>query len=450
MFGSLKKRLKDSVSKLTDKVKSKEEEFEEQKAEERPEKKEEKPKEKKFPEPKKAAPRPKPEKKEEPRKPGKKPAPKPGKPKKAGKKPAPKAEKEPVPEPEKPPEPPDLEEKVDEEVTDIVVDGDLAEEVEKPLEEKVEEAEEEVQKPVPEPVPDELRKEKGGFLGRIKKRVVEKTLSPDDIDDFFKETEVEMLQANVALEVVDALKEGLKRRLAGQDIKRSQAEGAIRKAFEDSLLEIVDQGESDIEKLIGGKVPATIVVLGFNGSGKTTSIAKMAQYLIGRGRKPVLAAADTFRAASIEQLEHHGEKLGVKVIKHQYGADAAAVVFDARKHAEGGVCDVVIADTAGRSHADANLMDELKKVIRVNKPDLKVLVIDSLTGNDAVEQAKRFHGAVGVDGIILTKIDVNKKGGSILSAAWAIKKPILFLGTGQEYEKLEPFDPKMFVKTLLE
>ena len=119
-------------------------------------------------------------------------------------------------------------------------------------------------------------------------------------------------------------------------------------------------------------------------------------------------------------------------------------------HAESKMCDIVIADTAGRSHADANLMDELKKVIRVNKPDLKVLVIDSLTGNDAVEQAKRFHEAVGVDGIILTKIDVNKKGGSILSAAWTIKKPILFLGTGQEYEKLEPFDPKKFVKTLLE
>ena len=140
----------------------------------------------------------------------------------------------------------------------------------------------------------------------------------------------------------------------------------------------------------------------------------------------------------------------MKVIKHQYGADAAAVVFDAKKHAESKMCDVVLADTAGRSHADTNLLDELKKLVRVNKPDLKVLVIDSLTGNDAVEQAKKFHEAVGVDGIILTKIDVNKKGGSILSAAWAIKKPILFLGTGQEYEKLEPFDPKRFVKTLLD
>jgi fused signal recognition particle receptor len=427
MFGSLKKKLKDSVSKLADKVKSKEEEFEEQEEE-----KKEKPKEKK------PAPKPKKEK------PAKKPEPKPKAEKKTPPKPE-KAKEEPAEEPED-----HLEEKVDEEVTEMVVDGDLAEEVEKPIEEKIEEAEEEIEPPVPEPKPDELRKEKRGFLGRIRKKVVEKTLSEEDIDDFFKDVEIEMLEANVALEVVDAMKDGLKKRLAGMDIRRSKSEDAIKEAFEESLYDIVNQGESDIEKLIQGKVPATIVVLGFNGSGKTTSIAKMTQYLIGRGRRPVLAAADTFRAASIEQLEHHGEKLGVKVIKHQYGADAAAVVFDAKKHAESKMCDVVLADTAGRSHADANLLDELKKLVRVNSPELKILVIDSLTGNDAVEQAKKFHEVVGVDGIILTKIDVNKKGGSILSAAWAIKKPILFLGTGQGYEKLEPFDPRKFVKTLLE
>ena len=193
-----------------------------------------------------------------------------------------------------------------------------------------------------------------------------------------------------------------------------------------------------------------MVFLGFNGAGKTTSIAKTASFLKKNNLTPVLAAADTFRAASIEQLEVHGEKLGVKIIKHNYGSDAAAVIFDACKYAEKNSIDVVLADTAGRTHTDKNLMDELKKVIRVNSPDLRVLVVDSLTGNDAVEQARKFNDAVGVDCVVMTKTDVNPRGGSILSVAHTIGKPILFLGTGQEYDKIEMFDPEKFVKELME
>ncbi|MEM5799013.1 MAG: signal recognition particle receptor subunit alpha, partial [Candidatus Aenigmatarchaeota archaeon] len=244
------------------------------------------------------------------------------------------------------------------------------------------------------------------------KIVTVKKISEKDIDEFFDEIEPELLRTNVALEVVDAIKSKLKKGLVGQEIKRGQIEKQIENAFKDSLIEIVSQGSIDLFKL---KRPALLLFLGFNGSGKTTSIAKIAHILLKKKCKVVLAAGDTFRAASIEQLEEHAKRLGVDIIKHRYGADSAAVIFDARRHAESKGLDFILADTAGRSHANVNLMDELKKVVRVNKPELKILVVDSLTGNDAVEQARQFDRAIGVDAVIMTKADVNEKGGSILS-----------------------------------
>jgi fused signal recognition particle receptor len=407
MFDFLKKKLKDSVEKLTKKA--------EQQQPEAPKElpREERPSVREVPELPKAEMRPKGIPKPEPEPKMEKAAPRIEKPHKAPEKPR---VKERVPEPE--PEPlPAIEKR-------------------------------------PEPEKPEPIAEKRGFLGRFREKVTTKALSDADIESFFKETESGMLEANVALEVVDFLKQRLKHNLAERQAKRFGAKDAVREAFEDSLFDVVNQGEVDLERLISkarseGR-PACLIFLGFNGSGKTTSIAKLAHYLKEKGHTPVIAAADTFRAASIEQLEVHGEKTGVKVIKHQYGADSAAVVFDAVKFAKTKGCDVVLADTAGRSHADKNLMDELSKVVRVNKPDLRVLVVDSLTGNDAVEQAKTFQAAAGVDAIVLTKIDVNKKGGAILSVCYAIKKPILFLGTGQDYENIEIFEPRRFVRELLE
>ena len=291
-------------------------------------------------------------------------------------------------------------------------------------------------------VTEERRK---GLFGKIK----HKEFSEKDIDEFLSSVEIELMQANLALEVIDYLREGLKKELVGKPVSRKESKAVVRKAFGKLILSIVDIKYRSIDELAEEKKPLTVLFLGFNGSGKTTTIAKIADRLQKSGKSVVFAAADTFRAASIEQLEVHGKRLGIRVIKHRYGADPAAVVFDARKHAQSKGIDVVLADSAGRMHTNANLMDELKKIVRVNSPDLKILVVDSLTGNDVVSQARSFSEEVGIDGMVLTKMDVNEKGGSLISACHATGKPVMFMGTGQEYSDLEPFEPQKFVEILL-
>ncbi len=312
-----------------------------------------------------------------------------------------------------------------------------------------------------------LKEEKKGFLSKLRKKpeiprerkptirekiagkVLERKVSEKDIDSLFEEMELGLIEANVALETIDFLKTRMKEYLVGKQLKRGEIEKEIKLTLEKILIEIFDQGRIELEKLAKSKKPVCIVFLGFNGSGKTTSIAKLGKYLTNKGFSVVLAAGDTFRAASIEQLEVHGNKLGLKVIKHKYGSDSAAVIYDAIEHAKAKGIDFVLADTAGRSHANRDLMDELKKVVRVNRPDLKILVMDSLTGNDLIDQSKNFDSAVGIDGMIFTKVDVNEKGGGMLSACFAVKKPILYIGKGQEYGDIEIFDAKKFVRDLM-
>ena len=312
-----------------------------------------------------------------------------------------------------------------------------------------------------------LKEERKGFLSKLRKKpeiprerkptirekiagkVLERKVSEKDIDSLFEEMELGLIEANVALETIDFLKTRMKEYLVGKQLKRGEIEREIKLTLEKILIEIFDQGRIELEKLAKSKKPVCIVFLGFNGSGKTTSIAKLGKYLTNKGFSVVLAAGDTFRAASIEQLEVHGNKLGLKVIKHKYGSDSAAVIYDAIEHAKAKGIDFVLADTAGRSHANRDLMDELKKVVRVNKPDLKILVMDSLTGNDLIDQSKNFDSAVGIDGMIFTKVDVNEKGGGMLSACFAVKKPILYIGKGQEYGDIEIFDAKKFVRDLM-
>jgi fused signal recognition particle receptor len=195
--------------------------------------------------------------------------------------------------------------------------------------------------------------------------------------------------------------------------------------------------------------PFIIVFVGINGTGKTTTIAKSARFFAKKGYSVVLACSDTYRAGSIEQLETHAKRLGVKMITHKYGADPAAVAFDAISHAKAHGINVVLVDTAGRMQTNRNLMSELEKIKRIVKPDLTILTVDSLTGNDAVMQAEEFHKSVGIDATILTKVDADIKGGSALSVTYVTQKPILFIGTGQTYDDLEVFNPEEFVKMIM-
>ena len=194
--------------------------------------------------------------------------------------------------------------------------------------------------------------------------------------------------------------------------------------------------------------PLIISFIGVNGSGKTTTIAKVARLFQNYKLKPVIAAADTFRAAAIQQIEAHALKLGVKLIKHDYGSDPAAVAFDAVKFAKQKAMDVVLIDTAGRLHSNINLMDEMKKIMRVAKPDLKLFIGEAITGNDCVEQAKEFNEAVGIDGVILCKADVDDKGGAAISVSHVTGKPILYLGIGQGYDDLKEFDKSIVLDSL--
>jgi fused signal recognition particle receptor len=289
-----------------------------------------------------------------------------------------------------------------------------------------------------------------GIVERLKKAVTEKVIEEKDILPVLGDIQTGLLESDVALEVAEKITDDLKNALVGKSIPRGQLEQTIRESLRKSVFEILNQPDLDMFNLARTKKPLKVIFIGFNGTGKTTSIAKLAHKFKVAGMRPVMAAGDTFRAAAIDQLEEHGRRLGVDVVKQKYGSDSAAVIFDAIKAAEARGYDVVLADTAGRSHANLNLMDEIKKVIRVNKPDLKILVIDSLTGNDAVEQARTFNEAVGVDGVIMTKADVYEKGGAVLSTAWTIKKPILYIGVGQGYDDLKEFVPEEIVDSLLE
>ncbi|MEM5778418.1 MAG: signal recognition particle-docking protein FtsY [Candidatus Aenigmatarchaeota archaeon] len=292
--------------------------------------------------------------------------------------------------------------------------------------------------------------EKKGIVEKIKKKISEKKIEEKDIKDILKELEISLISSDVAVEVAEKICNDLKNNLVGKFIKKSEIEKTIKDSLKNSIFEILNIESFDLIEKIKTKKPFLIVFLGFNGSGKSTTIARIGYLLKKNKISCVFAAGDSWRAAAIEQLEEHGKKLGIEVIKHKYGADPAAVIFDAVKHAKAKDIDVVLADTAGRSHTNVNLIDELKKIVRVNKPDLKILVLDALTGNDIYEQCKMFNNAVGVDALIVTKADVYEKGGAMLSASYTIKKPILYIGIGQSYEDLEKFSPEKIVKSLLD
>ncbi|WP_458403370.1 signal recognition particle-docking protein FtsY [Methanobrevibacter sp.] len=337
------------------------------------------------------------------------------------------------------------------------------------LEVSDEEVEEDVEETPDESEEEEEKEEKSHFWSRNKNKkdvsadgeakggifsfVREKTIQEKHVDDILFELEMELLQGDVAMEVATEVVENVKDNLVGKKIKRSNdITEYTYNALKDAVAEIIDiPGKSMTEMIEEKKAqgePLVVMFVGINGTGKTTTIGKLANYYLKKGYTPVIAASDTFRAGAIEQVTYHADNVGVKIIKHQKGSDPAAVAFDAVEHARAQGKELVLIDTAGRMQTNTNLMDEMKKIKRVSNPDLVIFVGDALTGNDATEQAKKFNEAIDIDGVILTKADADSKGGASLSIGYVIKKPIMFLGVGQGYDDIMEYDADWMLNQL--
>ncbi len=277
-----------------------------------------------------------------------------------------------------------------------------------------------------------------------------KKINEKRLDELLDEFELSLLEADVAYDVAESIRSELKKNLENKKIKVGvDLDSALDTIFKETLKNIMNVPSMDLLEIIkNSQKPYVIMFLGINGSGKTTTIAKIAKLLQDNGFSVVIAASDTFRAGAIEQLEYHAKNLGATFIKHQPGSDPASVAFDAIAHAKSKGKHVVLIDTAGRMQTNRNLMEEMKKIKRVAKPNLTIFVGDSLYGNDIINQAKTFDSEVGFDAIILCKIDADAKGGSAISLAYELKKPIIYLTTGQGYDDIVKFSPDYIIEKI--
>jgi len=265
-------------------------------------------------------------------------------------------------------------------------------------------------------------------------------------EELFEELEALLLQADVGIRTTTELLESLRERARRE---RIESPARLTPLLQEELL---DRLKADSP----GRDSFVTLMVGVNGVGKTTTIAKLAHRYLGAGDKVLLAAADTFRAAAVEQLSVWADRLGVDLVHHQEGADPSAVVYDAIHAARARGSNRVIVDTAGRLHTKTNLMEELKKIKRVierqvpDEPCEVLLVVDATTGQNAVQQAKTFHEAIGVTGIVLTKLDSTARGGVIIAIASEVGVPVRYVGLGEGLEDLAPFDAEMFIRALFE
>ena len=275
-------------------------------------------------------------------------------------------------------------------------------------------------------------------------------LDEKDLQEPLWELEMGLLESDLALSVSEAIVESVKKQLTGTTKRIGSDTGEIvEAALKKAIMDIVSANIIDFDEYVETiEKPVHIVFVGINGTGKTTSIAKLTHRLLKSDHSVILAAGDTFRAGAIDQLGIHASRLGVKMIKHQAGADPAAVIYDAVQYAKAHKIDFVLSDTAGRMHTNLNLMSQMEKICRVSTPDLIIFVDEAVAGNDAVERAAQFNDSVPIDGSILTKIDADAKGGAAISIAYITGKPILFFGIGQHYEDLRKFDPEWFMDQL--
>ena len=275
------------------------------------------------------------------------------------------------------------------------------------------------------------------------------------LDEILTQLEEELLQSDMGHSAVMEVISTLKANLIGSRIDpRKGLDKIVEMVVRNSLQDLLEAGYWDFDRTIQSFVavdtPVSIMIVGVNGTGKTTTTAKITHRLTEQGYSVVLAAADTFRAGAIDQLSAHADRLGVRCIKSQRGGDSAAISRDAIESAKAKGDDIVIIDTAGRMQNKTNLMEELRKVHRITKPDLVIFVADALAGNDAVTQAKEFQRILNFDGVALCKLDTDAKGGAALSIAHATGRPIVLAGVGQDYEDLKDFDPEWFLDSILD
>ena len=276
-------------------------------------------------------------------------------------------------------------------------------------------------------------------------------IEEEDLEDPLWELEMALLESDVEMSVAEEILETVREKMIGETRKQVDTTGElVELALHDALVDVISVGQFDFEqRLADADKPVTIVFTGVNGVGKTTSIAKLSEYLGDRGYSSVLANGDTYRAGANEQLQKHAENVNRKIITHEQGGDPAAVIYDAVEYAEANDVDVVLGDTAGRLHTSDDLMSQLAKIHRVVDPDLTLFVDEAVAGQDAVMRAQEFNNAAEIDGTVLTKADADSSGGAAISISYVTGKPILFLGTGQGYEDIEPFEPEQLVDQLL-
>ncbi len=290
---------------------------------------------------------------------------------------------------------------------------------------------------------------KGVFLKSVQ-------LNESEIDDFAENLKVSLLESDVSYKTTDEFIELLKRRLGETKFESKNIRSEMVASVRGSLLEVLRRSKPGValsefikNKISSGDVPVKILFLGPNGTGKTTTMGKIATSLKKDGIQSVFSASDTFRAAAIEQTEHHANKIGIPVIKSKYGADPASVAFDAIAYAKAHGIPVVLIDTAGRQETNRNLISEMQKMVRVAKPDFTIFVGESTSGNALINQIQEFSKHMKIDGIILTKLDADAKGGNAISIANTTGIPILFFGTGESYDALVPYTPEFVVDSIL-
>ena len=288
-----------------------------------------------------------------------------------------------------------------------------------------------------------LKKTKDGFAEKMRQLFSRNKLG----DEFYEDLEEVLISADVSVSTAEKVVEGIKERAKAEKLKDPDYVTGLLKEVLTDMLKAAEVSEIEY--------PCVIMVVGVNGVGKTTTIGKLANYYVLQGKSVTLAAADTFRAAAAEQLSVWADRAKVRIVRHEEGSDPSAVIFDAVSSAKAKKTDVLIVDTAGRLHVKDNLMKELQKMSRVVERDypeadfLKLLVLDATTGQNALSQAKTFDDAVGLDGLILTKLDGTAKGGFVFSLADELSLPVLYAGVGEKIGDLEKFDSEAFVDAIL-